>query len=91
MSAPTLRKPCRLEINNSGAWKLLGTLDAADDEQVALVLDAAEQLVLTLHNKEDPKGCPTLRVSTNEALPVVLMRWAHGNGWRDVMLAKARA
>lgn len=45
-------KPVRLEINNSCAWKIIGYLDAADDEQADLVMDAAERLVLTLHNSE---------------------------------------
>ena len=26
-----MRKACRLELNNSGAWKLLGIFDAADE------------------------------------------------------------
>lgn len=63
-----MSKPVRLEFNNSGSWKVLGRFDASDDEQSALVLDAAEQLVLTLHNSEDPKRCPTMRVSMDDAL-----------------------
>lgn len=77
-------KPVRLELNNSGAWKVLGRFDAADDDQVALVLDAAEDLVRTLHNSEDPKGCQTLRVSMDDSLQQVLMRWELESGWRDV-------
>jgi hypothetical protein len=76
-------KPCRLELNNSGSWKLLGRFDAADDDQSFLVLDAAEDLIRTLLNSEDPKGCPTLRVSVDEALGAVLMRWDLEGGWRD--------
>lgn len=76
-------KPVRLELNNSGAWKVLGRFDAADDEQSALVLDAAETLVQTLHNSEDPKGCPTLRVSMDDGLGSVLMRWQIERGWYD--------
>lgn len=76
-------KPCRLELNNSGAWKVLGRFDAADDEQTALVLDAAETLVKTLHNSEDPKRCPTLRVSIDDGLGPVLLRWELELGWRD--------
>ena len=53
-------RPVQLQINNSGAWKLLGRFDAADDEQTSLVLDAAEELMKTLHNSGDPKGCPTM-------------------------------
>ena len=80
-----MKKPVRLELNNSGAWKLLGHWDAADDEQTALVLDAAEDLIRTLHNSEDPKRCPTLRVSIDDGLGQVLMRWSLVEGWRDVV------
>ena len=81
-----MRKPCRLELNNSGSWKVLGRFDAADDEQTSLVLDAAEDLIKTLHNSEDPKSCPTLRVSSNhpiDTVDVVLLRWSLEGGWLD--------
>lgn len=81
-----MKKPVRLELNNSGAWKILGRFDAADDEQTSLVLDAAEELIKTLHNSESPKGCPTLRVSVDhpeDSIDVVLMRWALDRGWYD--------
>lgn len=81
MLAPGMRKPVRLELNNSGSWKVLGRFDADDDEQTSLVLDAAEDLIRTLHNSEDPKGCPTLRVSIDSM--TVLLRWGIEQGWRD--------
>lgn len=84
---PTHAKPVRLELNNSGSWKVLGRFDAADDEQTSLVLDAAEQLVNTLHNSEDPKRCPTMRVSMDvpggDSTCLVLLRWSLLEGWRD--------
>ena len=84
-----MKKPIRLELNNSGAWKVLGRFDAADDEHCSLVLDAAEELVKTLHNSEDPKRCPTLRVSFDDAgrdsLGSVLLRWDIEGGWRDAV------
>lgn len=83
MNAATFAKPVRLEFNNSGAWKVLGRFDAADDEQTSLVLDAAEDLVKTLHNSEDPKHCPTLRVSMDDGLGSVLLRWCIERGWRE--------
>lgn len=61
MTTAAHRKPVRLELNNSGAWKVLGRFDADDDFQASLVLDAAEELFTTLHNSEDPKHCPTMR------------------------------
>lgn len=89
MSTADFAKPVRLELNNSGAWKLLGTFDAADDEQTSLVLDAAEDLIKTLHNNEDPKRCPTLRVSIDDALGQVLLRWDIERGWRDAKTGEA--
>lgn len=82
----TLAKPVRLELNNSGSWKVLGRFDAADDAQTSLVLDAAEDLIKTLHNSEDPKRCPTLRVSLDSSVDttcLVLLRWDLLGGWRD--------
>lgn len=83
-----MNKPCRLELNNSGAWKLLGSFDAADEEQAALVMDAAEQLVRTLHNSEDPKGCSTLRISADAGMDV-LARWSIERGWYDARTGQA--
>ena len=79
-------KPVKLELNNSGSWKRLGGFDAADDDQAALVMDAAEALIKTLHNSEDPKRCPTLRISMDhptDTVDVVLMRWELTRGWYD--------
>lgn len=83
MKRAAATRPVRLELNNSGAWKVLGTFDASDDEQSALVLSAAEDLVKTLHNSESPKGCPTMRVSIDDTLGAVLLRWDIERGWRD--------
>lgn len=82
-------KPCRLELNNAGSWKLLGRVDAADAYQTDLVMDAAEALVQALHNSEDPKRCATLRISTDEALPEVLARWDIERGWREARTGAA--
>jgi hypothetical protein len=85
-------KPVKLELNNSGSWKRLGSFDAADDEQTALVLDAAEDLIRTLHNSEDPKRCPTLRVSMDhptDTVDVVLLRWELTRGWFDARTGEA--
>lgn len=76
-------KPVRLELNNSGAWKVLGRFDAADDEQASLVMDAAEDLIKTLHNSECPRRCPTLRITIDDSLATVLTRWSIAEGWRD--------
>lgn len=78
-----MNKPVKLELNNSGAWKRLGGFDADDEDQAALVMDAAEELIKTLHNSEDPKRCPTLRICIDDPLGSVLMRWDIERGWRD--------
>jgi hypothetical protein len=81
MTKPT--KPVKLELNNSGSWKRLGRFDAADEDQAALVMDAAEELIKTLHNSEDPKHCPTLRICIDDSLGEVLLRWELTRGWYD--------
>lgn len=76
-------KPVKLELNNTGAWKTLGRFDADDDAQSSLVMDAAEDLVKTLHNSEDPRGCPKLRVAIDDGLSTVLYQWTIEHGWRE--------
>ena len=86
MTSKPMLKPVRLELNNSGSWKLLGRFDAADDEQASLVMDSAENLIKTLHNSEDPRRCPTLRISIDtpgDSTATVLLRWDLESGWLD--------
>ena len=85
-----MKKPIRLELNNSGSWKVLGRFDADDEDQTGLVLDAAETLVKTLHNSEDAKRCPVLRVTIDDALQTVLLRWDIERGWRDPVTGDPR-
>jgi hypothetical protein len=46
-------------------------------------MDAAEELIRTLHNSECPRRCPTLRVTIDDSLATVLTRWSIAEGWRD--------
>lgn len=56
------RKPVRLEINDSGSWRLIGRFDADASAQSDEVLLAAERRAPALW--WDGEGrCPTLRVS----------------------------
>lgn len=82
-------KPVKLELNNSGSWKRLGTFDDADEDHCALVMDAAEELVRTLHNSEDPKRCPTLRICKDDGRGEVLARWELQRGWYEVRTGEA--
>jgi hypothetical protein len=89
MNTKTMIKPVRLELNNSGAWKLLGHFDAADDMQTDEVMNAAEALVKALHwTLPETQSCrTTLRVNMGTAGDTtsdVLMRWTMEDGWRDV-------
>lgn len=82
-------KRVKLELNNSGSWKRLGAFDAADADQTALVTQAAEDLVRALHNSEDPKRCPTMRICIDDSLGVVLIRWELQRGWYDAKTGEA--
>ncbi len=76
----------RLEINDAGSWRVIGKFDAADDEQTASVLAAAEQLAHALW--WDCGGeCPTLRVAIDAKR--VLYRWQYTIGWRDALTGEA--
>lgn len=86
MPAQQANKLVRLEINNSGSWKYLGTFDTADETTSGLVLDSAENLIKALHGDTPAKRCPTLRVSTDtpgDTTHTVVMRWDIESGWRD--------
>jgi hypothetical protein len=78
-------KPVRLELNNSGAWKLLARFDAGKEEAADAIMDAAEQLAKAINDPACGRpGLVALRISTDEALPYVLMRWQNAElGWRD--------
>lgn len=86
-----MTKPCRLELNNTGAWKLLGRFDAAEEDATDAILNAAAQLVDALNDPACKRpGLCALRVSTDEASRDVLMRYAdRESGWRDARTGEA--
>lgn len=51
-----MTKPCRLELNNTGAWKLLGRFDAAREDATDAILNAAAQLADALNSNAGVKG-----------------------------------
>jgi hypothetical protein len=76
-----MKKPVRLEINNSGAWKVIGRFDACDDEAADDVLNAAEHLASALISAG---ARLSMRVSMAEPPHDALMRWTDAEtGWRD--------
>lgn len=76
-----MKKTVRLEINNSGAWKMLGRFDAADEFGADIVLNAAEQLAQALVESGNRL---TMRVSMAEPPHSALMHWNDPEtGWRD--------
>ena len=76
-----MKKPVRLEINNSGAWKVLGKFDAADEFQADDILNSAERLAGLL---VDADNRLSLRISMAEPPHAPIMHWKDAEtGWRD--------
>lgn len=73
-----MSRPCKLQINSSGAWRdvLRFDIDSVDVEALQV---AAVNLVLLA----DPKGNTTLRISTADAFQTALIRWDSKRGWAD--------
>ena len=85
-----MKKPCRLELNNTGAWKLMAKFDADQDQAAGAILEAARQLAEAINDPSCGRTSHTsLRISTDEACPVVLMRLNPKPGervaWVDAM------
>ena len=79
-----MKKPCELQLNNSGAWKALGKFDAADDDYADDILTAAGHLVIALNASRPDCKPTTLRVVTADGLQSPLMTYrSREAGWRD--------
>lgn len=77
-------RPARIELNNSGSWKLLGRFDVSNADHADQVMYTAEQFVRALNNDAPPKQCASLRVCVDDSLSQVLMRWdAEHDTWYD--------
>lgn len=68
-------RPVQLQLNNSGSWKTLARFDAGDEN----ACDAAREAGRLLGGLGGPKT--TLRIASDETLPVVLVRWDAQRGW----------
>ena len=82
-------KPVRLELNNSGSWKVIGRFDADDTYHANLVMNAAEDLIEILHNSQDLRRCAGLRITKDDGLSTVLSRWSIADGWCDATTGTA--
>ena len=77
------KKPVRLEVNNSGSWKLVCRFDAADADQADAAMEGAECLMRAAG------GRSPWRISSDESLLQVLMRLEDlAKGWRAVSHAE---
>lgn len=81
-----MSRHCRLELNNSGSWKLLGTFDASRTDAADRIMNAAAELAAALNERDSGRAALCrLRVSTDDALPVALMYWTDAaGGWKEV-------
>ena len=71
-----MSRPCKLQINSSGAWRdlLRFDIDQVDD-------GALQDAAATLIEIADPTGRTTLRICTADALPAPLVYWGAKSGW----------
>lgn len=76
LAAIPAARPVKLELNNSGSWKTLARFDAYCDES-ADKARAIGQLLGELAPRSK------LQISTDEALPVVLIQWTAAKGWHE--------
>lgn len=71
-------RPAALQINNSGAWKTVVSLDAGDEFQVQCAAHAVVSLCAI-----GSMGRTTWRIVTTGAYhDLVLMHWSQATGWK---------
>lgn len=71
-----MSRPCKLQINTSGAWRdlLKFNIDAIDSD--ALQVAAAELVGIA-----DPEGRTSLRITMADCLQTALVHWDAKRGW----------
>jgi len=75
-----MSRPCKLQINTSGAWRDLLKFDIDTVDSDALQ-DAAADLV----RAADPTDRTSLRITMADSLQTTLIRWDAEHGWRKAM------
>lgn len=78
-----MSNPVRLELNNTGAWKLLAKFDSERNREATdAILDAAHRLALAINDRACGRPATVgLRLSTDEPQPKTLMRWEQERGY----------
>lgn len=73
-----MKKPVKLQINTTGAWRDVITFDADNDVQCGEVMHAGEILGRT--------GKASLRIAVIDSpqprSPIVLMYWTEATAWK---------
>ena len=73
-----MTRPCKLQINSTGAWRDVLRFDIDAVDSIAL-MDAASNLLVIAY----PDGKTTLRISAADAFQTALIRWDAKRGWVD--------
>lgn len=77
-----MQKPCKLELNNSGAWKTLGKFDAALEDATDDIMTAAVHLAEALNAPDTGRTAQVSLRIVAEGDTAPLMTWKQGEGWR---------
>lgn len=73
-----MTRPCKLQINQSGAWRDAIRFDLDDVDVEALQVAAANLVQIAA-----PSGRTTLRIATADSLPMPLISWTAQKGWTE--------
>lgn len=73
-----MSRPCKLQINTTGAWRDVLRFDIDAVDAGALQLAASELVGIA-----DPEGKASLRITMADSLQTTLVRWDAKNGWRE--------
>ena len=71
-----MSRPCKLQLNSSGAWRDLLRFDIDGVDCEVLQIKAAELLTVA-----DPAGRISLRITMADDRQTALLHWTAKNGW----------
>lgn len=75
--------PVRLELNNSGAWKVIVRFDLRDSDRAARIMSAGQDLAEAVNLGQD-KPQVTLRIVTDDIHAHLVSHYIGGKeGWRS--------